>query len=144
MPKRKKQAFDRDNNVPKWYWERGLHDACITQVEQFEFPYDYSRYRGVKNPNDRNLLCLKINADGALFDREVTEIRFFNYEIVTTHLHLEGREAVWWLSDSLTACNNGYLLEIDLQDLHSDPTDFTFKIKFERAEVDRNDDWNRH
>ena len=28
-----------------------------------------------------------------------------------------------------------YTLEIDMQDFDSDPEDFTFKIKFERAEV---------
>ncbi len=138
--KRKKQSFDRDINTPQWYWERGLHDACITQVERFEFPYDYGKYKGAKNNTDRNMLRLKIDAEGALFDRQVTEIRLFNYEIVTTHIRLERRKSIWWLSDSLTACDNGYLLEIDLQDLHADPTDFTFRIKFERAEVDRNDD----
>lgn len=145
MPKRnrKKSDLDRDANAPQWYWKRGLHDACITQVERFDFPYDYGEYTGTKNKNDRNLLRMKIDAEGALFDREVTEIRLFNYEIVTPHIHLEGREAVWWLSDSLTACDKGYLLEIDLQDLHGDPSDFVFKIKFERAEVDRNNDWER-
>ena len=95
---------------PEWYWKTGLHDACITQVDRFEFPYDYCTYSGMKNKNDRNLLRLKIDAKGALFDREVTEIRLFNFEIVTTHIRLEGREAVWWLSDNLTACDNGYLL----------------------------------
>ena len=84
---------------------------------------------------------MKIDAKGALFDREVTEIRLFNYEIVTTHIRLEEREAMWWLLDKLTACDDGYQLEIDLQDLDSDPTDFTFRVRFERAEVDRNNDW---
>ncbi len=139
MPKkREKWFFEHDKNMPQWYWDLGLHDACITQVECFEYPYDYYKYDGVKNKNDRNMLRLKIDADGALYDRYITEIRLFNYEVLTTHVRLKGRESVWWISDCLTASGNGYLLEIDLQDLAASPTDFTFKIKFDRAEVDRN------
>jgi len=33
--------------------------------------------------------------------------------------------------------NGHYVLEIDLQDFDSFPQEFTFKIKFDRAEVDR-------
>ena len=139
----KTKAFNstRTDILPEWYWKTGLHDACITQVERFDFPYDYGKYKGAKNKNDRNLMRMKIDAKGALFDREVTEIRLFNYEIVTTHIRLEEREAMWWLSDKLTACDDGYQLEIELQDLDSDPTDFTFRVIVERAEVDRNNDW---
>lgn len=56
---------------------------------------------------------------------------------MTNHISLEEREKVWWLADRLVDNGNYYTLEIDLQDFDSDPEDFTFKIKFERAEVDR-------
>lgn len=28
-------------NPPEWYWVRGLHDACIMDVEAFVFSFDY-------------------------------------------------------------------------------------------------------
>ena len=65
------------------------------------------------------------------------EIRLFNYRILTEDISLEGRDKVWWLADRLVDHGNYYTLEIDLQDFDSDPEEFTFKIKFERAEVDR-------
>jgi len=88
---------DKDNfsglsyALPDWYWVSGLHDACIVGVELFEFPFDYSKFAGGKNRYDRNLMTLKINAKGALFDRTVKEIRFFNYKILTDHISLEDR-----------------------------------------------------
>ena len=91
----------------------------------------------VQNIYNRNLITLRINAKGALYDNEVKEIRLFNYRILTEDISLEGREKVWWLADRLIDHGNYYTLEIDLQDFDSDPEEFTFKIKFERAEVDR-------
>ena len=124
-------------NLSEWYWVGGLHDACIVGVETYEFPFDYNKFIGKKNKFDRNLLILKINSKGAIYDNTVKEIRLFNYEILTDNISLEGRDKVWWLADRLVDHGNYYTLEIDLQDFDSEPEDFTFKIKFERAEVDR-------
>ncbi|MBQ3549484.1 MAG: hypothetical protein IJA41_00770 [Clostridia bacterium] len=124
-------------NLSEWYWVGGLHDACIVGVETYEFPFNYNKFIGKKNKFDRNLLILKINSKGAIYDNTVKEIRLFNYEILTDNISLEGRDKVWWLADRLVDHGNYYTLEIDLQDLDSVPEDFTFKIKFERAEVDR-------
>ncbi len=125
------------DNPPDWYWVRGLHDACIVDVEAFEFPFDYNKFVGAKNKYNRNLMTLKINAKGALYDNTVKEIRLYNYKILTDNISLEGREKAWWLADRLVDHGDYYTLEIDLQDFDSDPEDFTFKIKFEMAEVDR-------
>ena len=125
------------DNPPEWYWINGLHDACIVGVEAFEFPFDYSKFVREKNKYDRNLVTLRINAKGALYDKMVKEIRFFNYKILTDDISLEGREKVWWLADRLVDYGDYFTLEIDLQDFDSDPEEFTYKIKFERAEVDR-------
>lgn len=124
-------------NLSEWYWVGGLHDACIVGVETYEFPFDYNKFIGKKNKFDRNLLILKINSKGAIYDNTVREIRLFNYEILTDNISLEGRDKVWWLADRLVDHGNYYTLETDLQDFDSEPEDFTFKIKFERAEVDR-------
>ena len=124
-------------NPPEWYWANGLHDAGIIGVEVFEFPFDYNKFVGEKNKYNRNLLVLKINAQGALYDNSVEEIHLYNYKILTPDISLESRKTIWWLSDRLTEQENYYILEIDLQDFDSFPEDFTFKIKFDRAEVKR-------
>ena len=125
------------DNPPEWYWVSGLHDACIVGVETFEFPFDYNKFVGEKNKYDRNLFAIKINAKGALYDNTVKEIRFFNYKVLTDQITLIGREKIWWMADKLVDHGDYYTLEIELQDFDSYPEDFTYKIKFERAEVDR-------
>lgn len=137
MAKGKVYFSNYPDNPPQWYWTTGLHDACIEDVELFDFPFDYNKFMGERNKYNRNLMTLKINAKGALYDNAVKEIHFFNYKILTDHISLEGREKVWWLADRLVDHGSYYTLEIDLQDFDSDPEGFTFKIKFERAEVDR-------
>ena len=123
------------DNPPEWYWINGLHDACIVGIESLVFPFDYNKFVREKHDYNRNLLVLKINANSALYDNTVKEIRFFNYKNLTDHISLEGRKKVWWLSDRLVDHGSSYRLEIDMKDLDSDPEDFTFKIKFERADV---------
>ena len=83
------------------------------------------------------MFAIKINAKGALYDNTVKEIRFFNYKVLTDQITLIGREKIWWMADKLVDHGDYYTLEIELQDFDSDPEDFTYKIKFERAEVDR-------
>ena len=125
------------DNAPEWYWQRGLHDAAIIDVDSFEFPFDYNKYVGEKSKYNRNLFILKIDAKGAMFDSTIKEIRFFNYKILSDNIELKNRKKIWWLADRLLEENGHYVLEIDLQDFDSFPQEFTFKIKFARAEVDR-------
>ena len=137
MAKNRKYISHHPENSPDWYWTNGLHDACIVEVEFFDFPFDYNKFVGEKSKYNRNLLVLKINAKGALYDTSVEEIRLYNYKILTPDISLEGRKTIWWLADRLSENENHYILEIDLQDFNALPEDFTFKIKFERAEVKR-------
>ena len=137
MPRCKEYQSKYPDNAPEWYWKSGLHDAAITDVESFEFPFDYNKFVGEKSKYNRNLFVLKIDAKGDLFDSTVKEIRLFNYKIISDSINLDGRKKVWWLSDRLTEENGDYFLEIDLQDFDSFPQEFTFRIKFARAEVDR-------
>ena len=60
---------------PEWYWNSGLHNACIESIEALEFPFDYNKF-AEKNEYNRNLMTLKLNAKGALYDNTVKEIRF--------------------------------------------------------------------
>lgn len=125
------------DNPPEWYWTAGLHDACITSAEAFEFPFDYAKFDRDKGKYDRNLLVLKIDASGAIGDTSVKEIRLHNYKLLTQEISLENRTEMWWLCDRLSADGDRYLIEIDLQDFDSSPEEFTVKIKFDRAEVER-------
>ena len=122
---------------PEWYWIHRLHDACIVCVESFEFPFDYDKFAGQKHNNIRNLLSFKIDAEGAMFDTKVKEIRFFNYKVLSDNIFLAGRNKVWWLADRLIDNGDSFTLEIDLQDFDSFPEDFMLGIKFDRAEVVR-------
>ena len=137
MAKNREYISHDPDNPPDWYWINGLHDSEITDVEAFEFPFDYDKFVGEKSNYNRNLLVLKINAKGALYDSSVQEIHFYNYKILTPDISLNDRKLIWWLSDRLTKNENRYVLEIDLQDLNAYPEDFTFKIKFDRADVKR-------
>ena len=124
-------------NPPEWQWTKGLHDAGIIEVESFEFPFDYNKFVGQKSKYNRNLLKLKIDSKGAIYDTSAKEIHFYNYKILTPDISLENRKIIWWLADRLIANDNNFVLEIDLQDFNAYPEDFTFKIKFERIEVVR-------
>ena len=137
MSKGKVYNSSYSENLPNWYWISGLHDACIVGIETFEFPFDYNKFIGEKNKYNRNLMILRINSKGAIYENTVKEIRLFNYKILTEGISLEGREKVWWLADRVVDHGDYYTLEIELQDFDSDPEDFMFKLKFERAEVDR-------
>ncbi len=137
MVKGKEYISTYPDNPPEWYWVSGLHDACIMQIETFEFPFDYNRFIGQKSKYNRNCLSLKINAKGALYDCSIKEIRFYNYKVLTNHISLNNRKEVWWLADRLSDHGDFFTLEIDLLDFDSDPEDFTIKIQFDRAEVDR-------
>lgn len=127
----------QSNNPPDWYWANGLHDACIIDVDTFDFPYDYNKYLVKKGNSDRNILTLKIDASNALFDTRVKEIRFFNYKILSDNIKLEDRTKIWWVSDILTEEKEHYVLEVECRGFDSCPEVFTFKIRFDRAEVYR-------
>ena len=131
MKKGKIYVSTPSENFPEWYWKSGLHDACIKKAEAFEFSFDYSK-KGEKQY--RNMLSFKINANYALFDNTVKEIRFYNYMIISKEILPENIEKMWWMSDSLTQKDGKYFLEINMVD---STEDFTFQIKFETAEVDR-------
>lgn len=137
MAKDRKFYTEYPEDPPDWYWEAGLHDACIIGAEAYEFPFDYNKYTSKKNKYDRNMFLLKIDAKGALYDFGVKEIRFFNYKILSDGVELSGRKKIWWLADQLIENNGKYELDILLEDLNSYPEQFHFILRFDRAEVDR-------
>ena len=129
-------------NPPAWYWERGLHDAFVIGLETYEFPFDYNKYVGEKSRYNRNMLILKIDAKSAMFDFGVKEIRFYNYKILIdeidqTNCDLFSKKKIWWLADQLTEQNGKYELDILLESIDTYQRQFHLKLRFDRAEVDR-------
>ena len=129
-------------NPPEWYWESGLHDAAVIDVEMYEFPFDYNKYVEKKNKSYRNMLLLKIDAKGALYDSHVKEIRFYNYKLLPESVDLASLEPseknkVWWLADQLTEQNGKYELDILLEICAPHQKQFHLKLSFDSAEVDR-------
>ena len=129
-------------NPPDWYWENGLHDACIVGVDTYEFPFDYNKYTAEKNKYDRNMLSLRIDAKGALYDSRVKEIRFYNYKLLPESVDLTSIEPsekskVWWLADQLTEKSGKYELNILLEICVPHQKQFHLKLGFDRAEVNR-------
>ena len=53
-----------------------------------------------KNKHNRNLLKLKIDSKGAIYDTSVKEIHFYNYKILTPDISLENRKII------LTVCTS--------------------------------------
>ena len=142
MAKGREFYTEYPENPPDWYWENGLHDACIVGVESYEFPFDYNKYTAVKNKYDRNMLSLRIDAKGALYDSRVKEIRFYNYKLLPESVDLTSIEPseknkVWWLADQLTGKGGKYELDILLEICVPHQKQFHIKFRFDRAEVDR-------
>ena len=124
-------------NPPDWYWVKGLHDAHITLAEAFEFPFDYNRFTREKNSYDRSCLTLTVDASGAMFDTSVKVIRLYNYKYLSPDAMLEGHGTLWWIGDRLTISDGRFELEIDLYDGEGFPKEFTVRVRFDRAEVER-------
>lgn len=130
MKKGKVYFSKAPESPPEWYWNLGLHDTRVLCVKSFEYPYEHN-YKA-KNNWIRNVLTFEIDTQHSLFDKTVKEIRFINYKILSD-FSLNDKDTIWWLADRLEEKNGFYNLEIDM----NDGEDFTFKIKFERAETIR-------
>ena len=58
---------------PEWYWVKGLHDAKILSADVILLDFDYTE----RSPR-RNYLSVKIDSSGAMYETNISEIRFFN------------------------------------------------------------------
>lgn len=116
--------------TPDWYWVHGLHDAKILSVLQKDILRD-----STQKIADNHCLIMKIDCKGALFEQNITEIRFYHFKILTGDFDLNILNGGWWLSDKLTQKGEQYLL-----DLQFDTAKFKTKrleLRFDRAEVIR-------
>ena len=113
------------NSLPEWYWKHGLHDANIISATKKESGW---------NPTD-NCLILKIDCDGALFEADITEIRFYNYKIKTSDFDISLLNGGWWLSDEIVTKGDHYLLDLKFDTVKCKTKHL--EISFRRAEVIR-------
>lgn len=111
---------------PSWYWTHGLHDAKIVSVTQKNSNW---------NPTD-NCLILKIDCDGALFESDIAEIRFYNFKILTSGFDISTLNGGWWLSDELSQKGCQYLLKLKFDTAKCKTK--MLEMIFNRAEVVRN------
>lgn len=113
------------NSLPEWYWKHGLHDANIISATKKESDW---------NPTD-NCLILKIDCDGALFEADITEIRFYNYKFKSGYYDINLLNGGWWLYDEITKKGTYYFLDLEFDT--SECKRKHLEITFQRAEVIR-------
>ena len=113
------------NKLPEWYWTRGLHDANIISATIRESDWD---------PSDTSLI-FKIDCEGALFEIDITEIRFNRFKILTSEFKMEDLQGGWWLYDELTQKGDHYLLELKFDTKKCKTR--RLLIRFQNAEVIR-------
>lgn len=118
---------------PDWYWIHGLHDAKILSISQKDIPWDPSQ-----KISDNNCLIMKMDCNGALFEQNITEIRFYNYKILTVDFDLNTLNGGWWLSDELYQKGERYLLELRFDTAKCKTK--RLEMLFGRAEVIRDSD----
>ena len=110
---------------PEWYWSQGLHDANI--ISATEKVLDWG--------TGDKCLILELDCNGALFESDITQIRFYNTVIKTNSFDLSLLCGGWWLCDELLFDQKCYRLklEFDTEECITKHLDFTFS----RAEVMR-------
>ena len=113
------------DNLPNWYWKKGLHDAIIKKISFQTLDYDYTETNPI-----RNYILLEIDSRNALFDTKVKSIRFYNAKIVSD----SDISGYWWVNDELIYNSNRYILTIYAR---SKRASVTTKISFDSADVFR-------
>lgn len=112
------------NRLPEWYWTPGLHDAKII-----------SATKTGSDGNDDNCLIFKIDCKGAMFEADITEIRFYNYIIKSNNFDVSLLNDGWWLSDVLSKKGDHYYLDVKFETSKRKTRHLEFT--FQRAETIR-------
>lgn len=108
---------------PDWYWEKGLHDSKILSVKLITLNYNYTE----KNPK-RNYLLFKIDSSQAMFDTNISEIKFYNAKLnIDSNLLINS----YWESDKIFF-DKKYTLELISAKVKSK---ILCRIEFDDAEV---------
>lgn len=122
--KKLKEYYD---SLPDWYWKYGLHDAKITLIYE-----DYDK--------GKRYLDIQVDASGAMFEPDVTEIKLYDYKLLSPD-NISVLEGGYWMSDSIERLDSGrYLLKAEIS-CNNDKDLIAFEIRFSEAEVTRKGDY---
>lgn len=110
---------------PEWYWTKSIHDAEIKDVFVNEAP---------ESEEYENCLVFRLDCSDAMYERDISEIRFYNYELVSEEFSPEKFENGQWMGDVISFVDGRYRLDVELYD--EDQSDYiNFVVLFENAEV---------
>ena len=112
------------NNLPIWYWDRGLHDAMIIKISFHPLDYDFTKPKPI-----RNFILIELDSSNALFDTHIKTIKLYNAKIVVGTVDVSG---YWWVTDELISNQNNYTLTVQIRNRKEKST---IIITFDDAEV---------
>lgn len=132
LDKLAKEYINTQDSLPDWYWKNGLHDALIKSVNEIQRPDKRLR------AGDRNLLEIKLDCSGAMFERDIKEIDFYNYSVTSGNYKslFNVSSDCWWLEDAPSALADGrYSLRLVVT--KTDDERIIFDIEFDKIKTIR-------
>ena len=117
--------------LPAWYWKRGLHDAQILDTSEIGDGIDKKRGKRY-----RNCLELSLNSSGAIYERDIKKIIFYNYEIKMADASVSELSKTWWMTDTIEQLSSGnYLLNFEVSPENG--VNWCYSIEFEFIDVEK-------
>jgi hypothetical protein len=117
--------------LPAWYWKRGLHDAQI--LETSELGEGVDKKRGKRY---RNCLVFSMDSSGAIYERDIKKIIFYNYEVKMADASVSELSKTWWMTDTIEQLLSGnYLLNFEVDPENGDR--WRYSIEFEFIDVEK-------
>ena len=139
--RKKRQYREIENNLqahresleklPAWYWKRGLHDAQILDTSELGDGIDKKRGKRY-----RNCLELSLNSSGAIYERDIKKIIFYNYEVKMADASVSALSKTWWMTDTIEQLPSGnYLLNFEVSPQNG--VNRCYSIEFEFIDVEK-------
>ena len=117
--------------LPAWYWKRGLHDAQILDTSELGEGVDKKRGKRY-----RNCLELSLNSSGAIYERDIKKIIFYNYEVKMADASVSELSKTWWMTDTIEQLPSGnYLLNFEVSPENG--VNRCYSIEFEFIDVEK-------
>lgn len=101
---------NRFEEEPDWFWSLGLHDAEVIDISIQEISPDYS------NPLPLyNYMSIKLDSEHAIYERDITEIKFYNYKLKGFEAKLPTEFPLFWMTETLEKISeNRFEIKIEL------------------------------
>ena len=117
--------------LPAWYWKRGLHDAQILDTSELGEGVDKKRGKRY-----RNCLVFSMDSSGAIYERDIKKIIFYNYEVKMADASVSELSKTWWMTDTIEQLPSGnYLLNFEVSPENGDR--WRYSIEFEFIDVEK-------